>query len=85
MYAEDIEEIGYIVYIYINRFIYLILKSLFSGMIVIVLIVEMIILKGKLVNDVRIITVLLKVLLMVLMSLLLIEGGLELYSDSERA
>lgn len=52
--ASSIEEIG---------FIYLVIKEIFTSLIGIILILEIIILKCRIVNDIRIVTVILKIFL----------------------
>lgn len=62
-YAQSVEDIG---------FVYLIIKSIFEGLIFIVFVIELIMLKGRAINDLRIISVLLKILLTCLMSFIMI-------------
>ncbi|CAD8196297.1 unnamed protein product [Paramecium octaurelia] len=73
---QSIQEIG---------FIYVVIKEIFSGFIGIVLIIEIYLLKFRIVNDIRIITVILKILLICQMSFILIEGGLILYQEKLRS
>ncbi|CAK61835.1 unnamed protein product (macronuclear) [Paramecium tetraurelia] len=73
---QSIQEIG---------FIYVVIKEIFSGFIGIVLIIEIYMLKFRIVNDIRIITVILKILLICQMSFILIEGGLILYQEKLRS
>ena len=58
---------------------YFIIKAIFCGLSIVVFIIELIILKGRIINDIRIVTVLLKIILLCLMSFIMIEGGLVLY------
>lgn len=71
-YAESVDEIG---------LVYLILKSIFEGLIFILFVIELILLKGRAINDLRILSCLLKILLICLMSFIMIQGGLILYQD----
>ncbi|CAD8207707.1 unnamed protein product [Paramecium pentaurelia] len=72
---QSIQEIG---------LIYVVIKQIFTGFIGIILIIEIYILKFRIVNDIRIITVILKILLVCQMSFILIEGGLILYQEKLR-
>ncbi|KAM3133714.1 hypothetical protein pb186bvf_014123 [Paramecium bursaria] len=74
-YAKDAEQVG---------LIYFIIKAIFCGLSVILFIIELIILKGRIINDIRIVTVLLKIILLCLMSFIMIEGGLVLYQSNQK-
>ncbi|CAD8155641.1 unnamed protein product [Paramecium pentaurelia] len=73
---ESIQEIG---------LIYVVIKQIFTGFIGIILIIEIYMLKFRIVNDIRIITVIQKILLICQMSFILIEGGLILYQEKLRS
>ncbi|CAD8123379.1 unnamed protein product [Paramecium sonneborni] len=73
---QSIQEIG---------LIYVVIKQIFSGLIGLILIIEIYVLKFRIVNDIRIVTVILKILIICQMSFILIEGGLILYQEKLRS
>lgn len=73
-YANNMYEIGYCLNTILVRFIYMIIKSILSILVFLVFVVELIVLRGRIHQDLRILTALFKILGVMLMSFFLIEG-----------